>query len=176
MYIHIVFQRQRDLSLFFAFFSEVNKLNIVDLISEISVKGGAVVLLLMTLIQVAPIKIDPWSAIIKWVAKIISKPVVDELSVVKKEVQANTRRMDSLEKSIGEEKAVTARNRILRFGDEIRCEKKHSREHFQSILREIDKYEAYCNSHPEFKNSMTVLTTQKIIDCYREREEKNDFL
>ena len=51
-------------------------------------------------------------------------------------------------KNTEEERARQARQRILRFSDEILFEKGHSKEHYDEILEDIDKYEAYCKEHP----------------------------
>jgi hypothetical protein len=75
-----------------------------------------------------------------------------------------------------ERNAVECRTRILRFGDEILHEMEHSKEHFDQILRDITSYEHYCNSHPNFPNNNTVITTQIIKDTYRKRWDEHDFL
>ena len=41
--------------------------------------GGGIVLAAMTLIQIAPIKLDPWSAIARAVGRAINKDVIDKL-------------------------------------------------------------------------------------------------
>ena len=39
--------------------------------------GGGIVLVAMTLIQISPIKLDPWSAIARAVGRAINKDVTD---------------------------------------------------------------------------------------------------
>ena len=41
--------------------------------------GGGIVLVAMTLIQISPIKLDPWSAIARAVGRAINKDVIDKL-------------------------------------------------------------------------------------------------
>ena len=53
---------------------------------------------------------------------------------------------------------------------------KHSQENFDQVLSDIDDYERYCNSHPEFKNNKTVAAKEKILKVYSERMDNNDFL
>lgn len=153
-------------------------MSVVDLISEISLKGGAVLLVLMTLIQVSPIKIDPWSYIVKNIGKIINKDVMDKVTALEEEVKANTIKVDKMEDKIDEQKAISARARILRFGDELSHNVKHSRDHFKSVLTDIDFYNSYCDKdeNKEFRNHCTMLTSERIIETYKELDRTNGFL
>lgn len=67
---------------------------------------------------------------------------------------------------LAEHKAVLARTHILRFADELRTGT-HSREYFEQQLQDIDTYTAYCESHPQFANGLTVMASQFIKDEYR---------
>lgn len=65
-----------------------------------------------------------------------------------------------------DDKARNQRYRILRFYDEI-CEgRKHSESHFEDILDDIDNYEHYCETHPNFKNSRGHVAMHSIKDVY----------
>lgn len=49
------------------------------------------------------------------------------------------------------------------------CEEKRISElHFENILDDIDDYEKYCSSHPNFKNSRGHVVIQSIKDKYSE--------
>lgn len=92
-------------------------------------------------------------------------------------------RMDSMDKNIcgikGDFEAYKAesyRSQILRFGDEILHGVPHSKEHFDQVLRNIAKYDDYCDTHPEFENNVTGLTSQRIKEIYQQRMDRNDFL
>ena len=125
--------------------------------------GGA------TLVQLSPIKVDPWT----WVAKAIGRAINAE--VIEKVDKLET---DLLKlKNHSEEHAAKAcRIRILRFGDEILHGKHHSKEHFDQILMDITEYEHYCESHPEFKNNITVITTSRIMSTYEQCLEDHSFI
>lgn len=69
-----------------------------------------------------------------------------------------------------------ARIRILRFYDEI-CEgKKHSENHFEDILEDIDAYESYCQLHPDFKNNRGKAACDHIKQIYQKVKVENAFL
>ena len=129
-----------------------------------------------TLVEISPIKINPWKCIFGWIGKALNGPVLNELEEIKARMDKQEARMDKAEARSEEDKMETARIRILRFGDECKRKIKHGEEHFNQVLEDIDKYETYCATHPEFKNSKAVLTISRIKECYAERLEKGDFL
>lgn len=136
---------------------------------EIAQMGGGGILLLTILVEVAPIKINPWSWLAKAAGRALNGEMLDKLSALERDVR-------QIKDDAARREAVMARTRILRFGDEILHKELHTKEHFDQTLRDITSYEQYCDDHPEFENSCAVLTIQKIKDTYMERLEKNDFL
>lgn len=123
----------------------------------------------MTLLQISPIKIDPWT----WLARFIGRAINSEIMA---EVKELNKRMDKAEEKAEEREIKNARIRILRFGDECKNNVDHSEEHFDQILEDINCYEVYCSEHPEFKNNKAKLTIEIIKDSYQRRLLKNDFL
>lgn len=85
-------------------------------------------------------------------------------------------RMDRLEADDAEREAKHTRIRILRFGDECSHEVRHSREHFEQVIEDVDTYETYCADHPEFKNNKAALTIKLIKETYQRRLINNDFI
>lgn len=65
----------------------------------------------------------------------------------------------------------TFRLTILNFGDELQRDVNSNigREHFDQIIRVIDDYEKYCETHPEFPNNQCLMTIQYIKDVYKKR-------
>lgn len=131
--------------------------------------GGGIVLVAMTLIQISPIKLDPWSAIARAVGRAINGEViakVDQLERDLVEMKADQEERD----------AINCRSRILHFGDETIHGVRHTKEHFDQILRDITAYERYCDDHPDFENNTTVLTSQRIKNIYEDCLKTADFL
>jgi len=134
------------------------------------IKGAAAIAAVVsTVLQISPIQINPWSAVARFVGRAINKEVLEKVESLEKKV-------DSLEKSQNERAAKDGRVRILRFGDEILHEEKHSKEHFDHILQDITEYEKYCHDHPDFKNNMTVITTARIKSTYEQCLKEHSFL
>jgi hypothetical protein len=113
----------------------------------------------VTLIQVAPIKIDPWLKVAGWIRSAI-------FGDIEKKIDKLSSKVDAVEKIMDAEKAGQARNHILRFADELYDGKHHSQEYFLQILDDIKTYESYCSSHPEFPNGRTVDACEKIRTTY----------
>lgn len=129
-----------------------------------------------TLVEISPIKINPWKWFFGWIGKAINAPVLTELDGMKERMDKQEARMDKSEAQVEEDKMASARIRILRFGDECKRGVLHSEEHFNQVLEDIDKYESFCSGHPDFKNAKAVLTVTKIKECYAKRLENGDFL
>ena len=138
-------------------------------IEEIISYGGGTLLFLMTLIQIAPIKMNPWSAIAKAIGKAINADVLKELDTVKKDladhVKANEVR-----------NADEHRARILRFNNELLRDISHTKDEFIDVLADIDFYERYCRDHKDYKNNRAVHAIANISRSYDERLRRHDFL
>lgn len=120
---------------------------------------------LMSLVEVAPIKINPWS----WLGNVLNKSVITKMDKIEQDVA-------EVKKEVAESTAVTSRYRILRFDDEILHEVKHSKEHFDQILLDIDVYEKFCEEHPDFKNNLAVMAIKHIKTVYEKCSRENSFL
>lgn len=134
--------------------------------------GGAIgicLIVAMTLIQVSPVKINPWSWLAQAIGRAINKEVLEKVDKLDKELKA-------VRADAAEEKAVNCRARILRFGDECLHGERHTKDHFDQTLRDIAAYERYCDDHPDFENNVTGLTSIRIKEIYHECLEKDNFL
>lgn len=124
-------------------------------LNEIIASGGGILFALLTIIQLAPIKVNPWSKIAKTIGRAMNVEIMDKLN---------------------ESEATDARYRILRFDDEIRHHVKHTEEHFNQILCDIDEYERYCSTHPNYKNSKAVLAIENTRRTYERCRQENSFM
>jgi hypothetical protein len=136
---------------------------------EILYGGGGGLLVLLTLIQIAPVKLNPWSAMLGWLGRQVNKDLLSQVKAMKTEI-------DTIRDENREIHAKDCRVRILRFSDEIYLGQPHSQEHFKQILGDITHYEKYCDAHPEFENQIAVAAIAQIKDSYNDRLRKHDFL
>lgn len=138
-------------------------------IHEWIIGGGGLLAVLLTLVQIAPVKINPWSAIAKAVGNAINADVLRELDTV-------TQKLDTHIRVDDERNADSYRTRILQFNNELLREIQHTREDFIEILAVIDDYESYCRDHKEYKNNRAVCAIENIKRVYMDRLQKHDFL
>lgn len=138
-------------------------------IEEIISYGGGTLLFLMTIIQIAPVKINPWSAIAKAVGKAINADVLRELDTVKKDLADHVKANEA-------RNADEHRARILRFNNELLRDISHTKEEFIDVLADIDFYERYCRDHKDYKNNRAVHAIANISRSYDERLRRHDFL
>ena len=136
----------------------------------------AVLAMFSIVIEVAPIKINPWSFLANKLGKAFNKEVLNEISTLKSRVDALDERVQQSEAIQKERDAKTARTNILRFGDEIRIGTRHSKESFDEILSDITEYESYCSTHQDFKNNRTKSTEKIIIEVYEHCLRTDSFL
>lgn len=114
-------------------------------LKEILGTSGGILFVLSVLVQIAPIELNPWSALARYIGRALNSEV-----------------LETIEKN----EAKTARYRIIRFNDEIRHDVRHTEEHFNQIIDDIRTYENYCNSHPNFPNGKAVLSVSNIKKIY----------
>ena len=124
-------------------------------LTEVILGGGLTLVGVLSLIQIAPIKIDPWSSIARAIGRQLNGEVLDK---------------------IDQNEAKNARYRVLRFDDEIRHGKRHTEEHFNQILDDIDMYDDYCREHPKYPNSKAVMAIANIKKVYEKCKNEDSFL
>ena len=131
--------------------------------------SGGGLFLLLTLIQLAPIQINPWSAIARWVGRAVNGEVLGKLGKLEKRLDEHIATDDRRD-------ADSHRVKILQFNNELLRSIDHTKEEFIEVLAEIDAYERFCEDHPDYPNNRAVLAIENIRENYKERLKKHDFL
>ena len=144
-------------------------MTVIDIIKSIGLYGCGGLFVIFTILQVVPIKINPWSWIGRAIGRFINGEVLTEVSELRQDVKKNKEDDD-------EQWASLSRSHILRFGDELLHGVSHSKEHFDQILLDISKYEHYCDAHPEYLNNIANATIKQIKKTYQRCLEENNFL
>lgn len=138
-------------------------------VEELLLGGGGVLIICMTLIQIAPIKVNPWSALAKSIGKAVNADICHRLDGIEAKIDGHIT-MD------GRRTADDCRAQILHFNNELLRPIEHTKEEFIEVLTKIDEYERYCEEHPEYPNNRAVLAIENIREVYKERLKKRDFL
>lgn len=145
-------------------------------LKEIVAGSGGVVLVLLTLLQVAPVKINPWSALIQWLGRALNSEVLKELADVRITQQVTAKKLDDHIAADEVRHANRLRERILQFNNELLRNIPHTREDFIEILAVIDAYNSYCRTHEDYQNNRAIHAIKNIERVYDDRLVKRDFL
>lgn len=145
-------------------------------LKEILLWSGGGLFLLLSLIQIAPIKIDPWSAIFRWIGRAINSEVLAEIEEIRKAQKKAGERLDNHIDTDDKREADKCRGRVLHFNNELLRDIPHTKEEFIEILKDIDDYEAYCRDHKNYENGRAIHAIANINRVYDERLKLHDFL
>ncbi len=108
--------------------------------------------------------------------RVTTEEIGDKLDAQGKKIDCLERSFNAKSEADDEKEAKAARRRILRADDEIRIGIKHSKDFFEDILRDIDYYENYCDTHPHFKNRCAESAIRNVAECYDACKANNSFL
>lgn len=136
---------------------------------EILLSGGGALALVMTLVQIAPVHVNPWSWLLKKLGRAINAEVLEQVEAMRQRLDGHIEK-DEAAKADGKRAFILAFNRQLMNGE------KHTREEFWEALAAIDWYNSYCKTHKDYPNERAVHAIHNIGRVYDERQQKNDFL
>lgn len=156
---------------------------IICLFKERSSFWLALLLCLSLLVEVTPIKFNPWSWLAAKLGKAFNGEVMKEIGSIKKEMGSVNQEVKCIKKDVEdireeakEREATNRRARILDFGDEILHDIDYSKEHWDSVLMDISAYEHYCDDHPHYMNNVAKATIKHIKHMYDKHLEDDSFL
>lgn len=114
----------------------------------------------LSLVQIAPIKINPWDTILGWLGTKINAGVKKQLDAVSQ--QSNVQKEEFREFWIDYQ-----REAILRFSRECSQDMSHSREEWNHILDIIKRYETFCRKH-EIANGVIEENSSYLRDLHKQ--------
>lgn len=145
-------------------------------IAELLASGSGALFLLISLVELSPIKVNPWSAVARWVGRIVNRDVLAVLDEIRSAQIDTQQRLDDHIKADNERTADMHRAKILAFNNELLRDIPHTKEEFTEILAEIDGYEAFCRENPDYQNNRATHAIANIGRVYDERLQRHDFL
>ena len=126
-------------------------------------------------IQISPIKINPWSALFKWLGKVITADSNKRIDSLIKKLERTETSIIGLQKNIDENEKDRIRWEVLDFANSCRNGKKHTKDEYQHIITLNTKYKDLLKRTKD-KNGVFEEEYKYIQKLYAERQEKNDFL
>lgn len=130
-------------------------------LNEILGWSGAGLFVVLSLIQITPLKLDPWSKIAKWIGNALNGDLMKEVGALNDHVDQNE--IDRL------------RWEILDFANSCQRGHKHSQEEFDHIVKMHEKYEEILRRRRE-TNGQIDLAFEYITTLYKKCQIEHDFL
>ena len=147
-------------------------MSLADIFSLNSIKEGApmiglIIIGLMTLIQITPIKLNPWDKIFKWIGNKLNADIKKDLDSVKKE-------LDEHIKSSNIKDLRDTRMHILEFCNSCMNGQHHTKEQFDFMITQCDDYEKYIEEN-KIKNGVITSAINEIRRRYDDAIHNNYF-
>lgn len=146
-------------------------MTIQELLESIVADRGPIFLFIfamMTLVEITPIKLNPWTSIFEWFGKKLNKEVITKIDKIET-------RLDAHIKDSEQQELRARRTSILDFSSSIIRGVNYHREKFDFMINECDQYEEYCKAN-NVKNGVAEASISEIRRIYQEHLRNNDFL
>ena len=127
------------------------------------------IIILLGLVKIPRIDLNLWTILARTLGRAMNGELVEKVNKISNELETHIKRTE-------EERINQVRQRILRFSDEVMYDSGHSQEHYNDILEDINKYEKYCKTHPDFVNNKAVMAIDTIKEAYQYCVDNHDFL
>ena len=134
--------------------------------------GSLVLGVLMSVVQVSKIPVNPWT----WIGNVLNKDLHHKIKEQGEKIDKLSEKVSDVENEVSEDKAMSARYRIIRFEDEVRHGTLHTKEHYDQISLDIEHYEELCKKNPWFRNNQAHWAIATIRKKYEEHNVDNSFL
>ena len=148
---------------------------IVDMISADGSKWLLIIFIVTSLVQISPLKLNPWTALANWLGKALNRPVLDKVDHVDKKIDAVDKKLNEHIIDSESQALQSTRSEILSFGSSIISGKNYNKEKFDFMISKCDKYEKYCKDN-NVANGVADATIKEIRRIYSLRLADGSFL
>ena len=148
---------------------------IIELIAKDSGSWLVIIIILTSIIQISPIKLNPWTRLAEWIGKAINRPVLTKVDDVDKKIKEVEKKLDDHIKESEDRALQDSRSDILSFGSSIIAGKNYNKEKFDFMIVSCDRYEQYCRNR-KIQNGVADATIKEIRRIYSMRLSEGSFL
>ncbi|MBQ0165348.1 MAG: hypothetical protein KBS75_09170 [Bacteroidales bacterium] len=135
----------------------------------------AVFAVLALFIKIPKVELPIWRWILEGIGKSINAPLSAKIAELSAQISNVDKLLNEHIKTQEEAEITACRRRILRFWDEVMMGVRHSQEHWNNIMEDVDGYHTYCESHPNYHNSKATRAMSLLTDKFNELTPQ-DFL
>lgn len=161
------------------YFRSLDTTNIITL-------GITALIGLSTFIEIAPIKINPWSSLLEWIGNKLMRDTKEQIEKMDKKIEAVNDRFDKFKNDIDRrledmserddiDQMDYIRWEILDFANSCRHDRKHTKDEFDHVIAQNKKYEGLLEKTGR-DNGVYEEEYKYILKLYHKCLEENDFL
>lgn len=126
-----------------------------------------IVVLVMTIVQVAPIKVNPWDFVLGWIGDRTNSHIINKVD------RLDQKLTDHIQES-REGSVKRKRLRIIAFVEDGINGKRYTKEAFENMIRECDDYERFIKE-TGMPNGVIEASIEVIRSRYKEHLNNGDF-
>lgn len=127
------------------------------------------------IIQIAPIKINPWTKLIKWIGNCLNSDLGKKITELEGKIEELEDKVIDMDRDISEERVKQKRWAILDFTNSCRQGHSHTREEWDHCIDELSWYEQYCEDH-DIPNGVIEQSSAWLNERYQKHLENDDFI
>lgn len=141
-----------------------NLISLVDLKEGVSI-GGLLLVIFLTIIQITPIKWNPWDSILTWLGKKLNAGVKKEVDELKESVKEVEKKLDDHITESKVKDLKDTRRDILDFCSSSMNGQRHTQEQYRFVIKKCDEYELYVETN-KIKNGEITSAIKEIRRRY----------
>jgi len=122
----------------------------------------------ITLLQIAPIKVDPWVKVLQWLGTMLNGDVQIQLDGLKAD-------MENIKADFDDKITSDMRWNILDFSNSCKNGRFHTKEEWHHVISQLGEYEKMIETK-KIANGVMREEARYLKELYQERCQKNDFL
>lgn len=139
-------------------------MNILEFIQGINAGGFvAGLVLVLGLVEIAPIKISP----LAWIGRRLNKETIEKVKKIEEKIK-------KIEEKTDEHIAGSYRSAILKFADDVQADVPKTKENWKEIINAISKYRVHCEAN-HVENGLCDQSSQFLEFEYQKRLRSGDF-
>ena len=143
-------------------------MTLLDIIKSYTADYWWLIVLIFSLVEIAPIKINPISTVLKWIGQCLYGELSKKIDVLEEEIHTVKREFEI-------KNANDWRWDILDFFNSARNGRRHSKEEWEHAIDQVKKYERHVEIHG-IDNGVLEEASKWLRNEYQEHLYKNDFL
>ncbi len=148
---------------------------LLEWLRDLLTNPGVVVFGAVTLIEIVPIKINPWKSLLKWIGNVINAEDRKSIQEIKDGLDKVDKTVEEMKREREEDKAKEKRWHILDFINSCRHGRTHTREEWNHTLSELAEYEQFTQDK-RIPNGVIDEGAKYLRELYRENNRTNNFL